>query len=264
MRRLPLPALLLASLLAIPGCTSQHRNPPTVVEAPPPAPLPVPEPAPAPSLLQQLQSLAPDADGRMLAAALQARECAVGHGQADADARLAVIDYAMPSTEPRLWVFDMADAEPRLLYREHVAHGRGSGENLAQRFSNVEGSLQTSLGLFRTAETYVGGNGYSMRMDGLDAGLNDRARERLIVMHGAWYVDPAQARRQGRLGRSEGCPAVREEVARPLIDDLKQGHLLFAWHPDDARLPASRYLNCTTTERLAGSAKAPGIHATAN
>ncbi|MDO5505413.1 MAG: murein L,D-transpeptidase catalytic domain family protein [Pseudoxanthomonas suwonensis] len=262
--RFPAPALLVATLLAVPGCTSHHGNPPQVASAPPPAPAIVPPPAPAPTLLEHLQALAPEADARMLDAALQARACAVGHGQADADARLAVIDYARPSTEPRLWVFDMAEAAPRLLYREHVAHGRGSGENLAQRFSNVEGSLQTSLGLFRTAETYVGGNGYSMRMDGLDAGLNDRARERLIVMHGAWYVDPDQAQRQGRLGRSEGCPAVRDAIARPLIDDLKQGHLLFAWHSDARWLPDGRYLNCGTTDAMAGTAKAPGIHAAPN
>ena len=162
----------------------------------------------------------------MLDGARAGRECAGGRGLAGAGERLAVIDYARPSTEPRLWVFDLEG--PSLLFVEHVAHGRGSGENLAQQFSNRDGSHQSSLGLFRTGETYEGGNGYSLRLDGLEPGLNDRARERAIVMHGATYVDPLQALRQGRLGRSFGCPAVRTAVARPLIDAIKQGQLLYA------------------------------------
>jgi hypothetical protein len=183
-------------------------------------------PGQAATLAETLASLAPEADGALLERALSARDCAVARGLADAGERLAVIDYARPSTEPRLWVFDLQG--PSLLFVEHVAHGRGSGENLAQRFSNREGSHQSSLGLFRTGETYDGGNGYSLRLDGLEPGLNDRARERAIVMHGAAYVDPLQALRQGRLGRSFGCPAVRTAVARPLIDAIKQGQLLYA------------------------------------
>ena len=96
-----------------------------------------------------------------------------------------------------------------MLFEELVAHGRGSGDNFATRFSNAEGSHQTSLGLFRTADTYVGGNGYSLRLDGLETGVNDRARERAIVMHGAPYVSEANVRTVGRLGRSHGCPALR-------------------------------------------------------
>jgi hypothetical protein len=177
----------------------------------------------------RLSALAPGLDPDVLARALKASECARLSGVANAATRLAVIDFSRPSTQPRLWVFDLAD--PQLLYVEHVAHGRGSGEDFAAAFSNVEGSHQTSLGLFRTAETYHGANGYSLRLDGLEPGLNDRARERAIVMHGADYVDPELALRQGRLGRSFGCPALRPEVARPIIDTLKQGQLLFAWHP---------------------------------
>ena len=132
----------------------------------------------------------------------------------------------------------------RLLHAEHVAHGRGSGDNLPTVFSDVEGSYQSSLGLFATAETYTGQNGYSLRMDGLEPGINGRARERLIVMHGADYVDPAQARRQGRLGRSWGCPAVRDEVAQAVIDDLKDGQLLFAYANDPAWRRDSTLLRC--------------------
>ena len=157
-----------------------------------------------------------------------------------------------------MWVFDL-QAKPRLLYAEHVAHGRGSGANRAQAFSNIEGSHQSSLGLFRTAETYHGGNGYSLRLDGLESGTNDLARERLIVMHGAAYVDPEQALRQGRLGRSFGCPAVRKEVAQEVIDTLREGQLLFAYYPDPEWLSTSPFIGCKA-QSLAGTSTA-GLNA---
>lgn len=209
-------------------------------------------PAAASGLLDRLAAQVPDASVEVLALALEARECAAAKGVAPAAERLAVIDYSRPSTEPRLWVFDLAD-EPRLLYAEHVAHGKGSGENVAQSFSNREGSQQSSLGLFLTAETYHGGNGHSLRLDGLESGTNDLARERLIVMHGAPYVDPDLAQRQGRLGRSFGCPAVREEVAQEVIDTLRGGQLLFAYYPDSDWLTASPFLGCRS-DRMAGVA----------
>ncbi|GHA87419.1 murein L,D-transpeptidase catalytic domain family protein [Cognatilysobacter bugurensis] len=207
-----------------------------------PAPSPAPPAAAVDTRWHALRAAAPDLDAGVLALALEARECAARKGTKTGD-KLAVIDYSRPSTQPRLWVFDVE--RTRLLHREHVAHGRGSGENHARAFSNRDGSHQTSLGLFVTAETYVGGNGYSMRMDGLDAGVNDAARDRLIVMHGAPYVDPAQAQRQGRLGRSYGCPAVRPEIARQMIDTLKHGQMLFAYYPDDAWLTGSRNFGCS-------------------
>jgi len=194
----------------------------------------------AEDLLARLSALAPALDRDVLSMALQARDCAardreVGH-------RLAVIDYSQPSTQVRMWVFDIDGR--RLLHAEHVAHGRGSGGDVPTVFSDVEGSYQSSLGLFAMAETYVGQNGYSLRMDGLEPGINARARERLIVMHGADYVDPEQARRQGRLGRSWGCPAVRSAVAREVIDDLKGGQLLFAYADDPVWLRESTFLHC--------------------
>lgn len=207
-------------------------------------------PARAADLPADLAAAAPEADPRVIALALQARACA---GRQDS-ARLAVIDYSRPSTEPRLWVFDLATRQ--LLYAEHVAHGRGSGENLAQAFSNRDGSHQTSLGLFATAETYHGGNGYSLRMDGLEPGINDRARPRAIVMHGADYVDPDAARAQGRLGRSLGCPAVRRAVAREIIDTLKDGQLLFAWAADPDWQARSPVLACAERRLAARTAGA--------
>jgi hypothetical protein len=176
----------------------------------------------------------------VFALALKAAETAVTRGDAVAST-LTVIDFSRPSTEERMWVFDLRTRE--LLYRELVSHGRNSGHNLATAFSNQAESHKSSLGLFRTAEGYVGKHGYSLRLDGLEAGINDRARERAIVIHGADYVNAATAKSQGRLGRSLGCPAVRPAISRALIDAVKGGGLLFAYYPDRAWLTASTYLN---------------------
>ncbi len=119
-----------------------------------------------------------------------------------------------------MWVFDLDHR--RLLFEELVAHGRHTGENKPVRFSNVPGSLMSSLGLFRTGQTYQGRNGYSLRLQGLEPGFNDRSEERAIVIHGADYVSQAQTIRLGRLGRSWGCPAVRTADSTP-IDRRHQG-----------------------------------------
>jgi len=172
--------------------------------------------------------------------ALGAAACAVRSGSIPDLATLTVIDYSRPSTEKRLWVFDLRTRA--LLYEELVAHGRGSGDNVATSFSNQAESHQSSLGLFRTEDTYVGKNGYSLRLRGLDAGFNDRAFDRAIVMHGAPYVSDTFARAQGRLGRSWGCPALREGIAKEVIDTVKGRGLVFAYYPDPAWLAESKYL----------------------
>ena len=172
--------------------------------------------------------------------ALEAAACAVRSGSIEDLATLTVIDYSRPSTEKRLWVFDLRTRE--LLFEELVAHGSGTGDNLARTFSNDAESHQSSLGLFRTEDTYVGKNGYSLRLRGLDAGFNDHAYDRAIVMHGAPYVSDAFARAQGRLGRSWGCPALREGIAHEVIDTVKGNGLVFAYYPDPAWLAASKYL----------------------
>lgn len=182
-------------------------------------------PVPA-SFTQGADGLSP----QVLAAALDAVAGARSRGISGRDDLLTVIDYSLPSTQPRLWVLDLARG--KVLYHELVAHGSGSGENVATRFSNVPDSRATSLGLFLTAGTYEGGNGYSLKLKGLDQGLNDRAEERHIVMHGAWYVSPEQARRQGRIGRSWGCPALSEQIARPIIDTIKGGSFIFSYAGD--------------------------------
>jgi hypothetical protein len=178
--------------------------------------------------------------------ALGAAECAVKSSAIDNPSTLTVIDYSQPSTERRLWVFDLHTQA--LLYEELVAHGKESGDNMATRFSNELNSHQSSLGLFLTEDTYVGRNGYSLRLRGLDEGFNDRAYERAIVMHGAPYVNDDFGRSMGRLGRSWGCPALREAVARAVIDRVKGTGLLFAYYPDSEWLRSSKYLNdCQTS-----------------
>jgi len=168
-----------------------------------------------------------DIDPHVFAAAIDAAAAAVERRQVIAPATLTIIDYTRPSTEKRMWVYDLRTHA--LLFDEWVAHGRGSGRNMATSFSNAADSNMSSLGLFKTAEVYEGHNGYSLRLDGLDAGVNDRARSRAIVIHGAAYVNPAAAKSQGYLGRSLGCPAVRPEVAHDLIDAVKGSGLLFAY-----------------------------------
>ena len=202
-----------------------------------------------------LSKLAPDADPRVLALALQARDCAASALGQPAAPRLAVIDYSKASLEPRLWVFDLASNT--LLFHELVAHGQGSGENMARAFSNRDGSHQTSLGLFRTAGTYQGSNGYSLRMEGLEPGTNDAAMARAIVMHGAPYVNPQTARKQGRLGRSWGCPAVRPEVAKQVIDSLKNGQMIFSYYPDTNWLAKSPFIHCRDSGLVAGAGPDP-------
>ena len=150
---------------------------------------------------------------------------------------LTVIDYDLPSVAKRMWVFDLVSH--RLLFHELVAHGRNSGEDMARSFSNEEGSLMTSLGAFVTGTTYSGRNGYSLRLRGMEPGVNDRAEARTIVVHGAPYVCEEVAHRQGRLGRSYGCPAVRPAIARALIDEVKDRTLLYAWHPSIEKVEAS-------------------------
>ena len=138
-----------------------------------------------------LAASAPDADPKVLGRALQAMQCAAESGMPSSQ-RLAVIDYSLPSSKPRLWVFDLASGQ--LLFRELVAHGRNTGDNDARFFSNEMNSRSSSIGLFRTLDTYEGGNGYSLRLEGLERGFNDRAYDRAIVMHGAPYVSEAVAR----------------------------------------------------------------------
>jgi len=167
---------------------------------------------------------------KVLSRALDAVATARAEGYSGREDLLTVIDYSLPSTKPRLWVLDLANG--KVLFRELVAHGQGSGDNYATRFSNLPDSHQSSLGLFLTGNTYTGGNGYSLKLRGLESGVNDLAESRYIVMHGAWYVSPEHARTHGRIGRSWGCPALPKEIAGPVIDTIKDGSFLFVYGND--------------------------------
>jgi hypothetical protein len=142
---------------------------------------------------------------------------------------LTVIDYTLPSHIRRLWVLDLERGT--VLAHEFVAHGRGSGEDVATRFSNATGSLESSLGTFVTAGTYLGAHGRSLRLEGLSPGLNDRAMQRGLVVHGAPYVSESAIRLSGRLGRSEGCPALSPTAAPRVIDMIEGGSVLFGYYP---------------------------------
>jgi hypothetical protein len=191
--------------------------------------------------LEPLRAMAPNLDPEVLRLALNARSYAEQKGLLERPEILTVIDYSLPSTEQRLWIFDLA--KPVLLYRELVAHGMGTGENFAETFSNRSGSKQSSLGLFTTAGTYYGRNGYSLYLHGQEPGVNDLAFERTIVMHGAWYVSESFVREHGRLGRSWGCPALSTEVSDEIIDLIKDGTALFAYSPDEVWLASSEFLS---------------------
>lgn len=202
--------------------------------------------ASAQSEADRLAALAPTLSRDVLDRALGALECASDPRLRD-EPILVVIDYALPSTAKRMWVFDRS--RPQLLYHVLVAHGMGTGENRALAFSNREGSKQSSLGLFRTAETYRGRNGYSLRLDGLDPGVNDRARERTIVIHGAWYVSRDFVEEHGRLGRSWGCPALERGISRDVIDTIKNGAALFISAEDPRWLARESERRCAPTPR---------------
>jgi hypothetical protein len=251
-RKLRLPAILLTLAALSAGSYLPEMSTVEADSVPAPAPVvkvaaaPAPAPAAVPAVVSPATTLlANGVDGlspKVLAMALNAVECARTRGVAGREDLLTVIDYSLPSTEPRLWVLDLERGE--VLFHELVAHGRGTGDNYATKFSNLNDSHQTSLGLFLTGGTYTGGNGYSMKLEGLDKGFNDRAEARHIVMHGAWYVSTEQARAQGRLGRSWGCPALSEKMAPKVIDTIKGGSFVFSYGGDQDWLQSASANTC--------------------
>jgi len=155
---------------------------------------------------------------------------------------LTIIDYSKPSTERRLWVIDLR--KQKVTHEELVAHGKNSGGNYANAFSDQNGSLESSIGVYVTDKhAYNGKHGYSLRLEGLDKGYNDKAASRAIVVHGAYYVNDYLAIHAGRLGRSWGCPALDLKIVHPVIDEIKGGSVLFAYYPDKKWLADSTYLH---------------------
>lgn len=140
---------------------------------------------------------------------------------------MTIIDFTLPSTEKRMYVLDMK--AKKLIFHNIVSHGRNSGEKFATSFSNKHGSFQSSLGFYFAEETYNGGNGFSLRLDGLEKGINDQARPRAIVVHGADYCSTNIIKSTGRLVRSYGCPALPRELTKPIINTIKGGSLMYIY-----------------------------------
>lgn len=153
---------------------------------------------------------------------------------------ISIIDFTLPSTEKRLYVIDIKNK--KLLYHTIVSHGRNSGEKYATSFSNRHGSHQSSLGFYITENTYQGGNGYSLVLNGLEKGINDQAKPRAVVIHGADYCSEAVINSTGRLGRSYGCPALPRELAKPIINTIKNGTMLFIYAQDQDYMAQSKIL----------------------
>ena len=159
------------------------------------------------------------------------------------DSIVTICDFSRPSSEKRMYVIDLNNY--RVLFNTWVAHGRNSGKEIAQSFSNTLSSYKSSLGFYRTGDTYMGGNGLSLRLHGLERGINDKALARAIVLHGADYVSPSFLQANGFMGRSYGCPAVSNREVRPIIDAIKGGSCLFIYSPDRNYLSHSSLLRAS-------------------
>ena len=154
---------------------------------------------------------------------------------------LSIADFSRPSSHKRFFVIDLKNL--KVLFNTYVAHGQNSGAAMATQFSNIPESLQSSLGFYTTSSTYIGKNGYSMHLKGMENGINDKAEERAIVMHGAPYINNDIINERGYIGRSWGCPALPEKMNKPIIDKIKNGSCLFIYSENSKYLHSSKILN---------------------
>ena len=189
--------------------------------------------------VQLLSQKAPQLDRKVLKLALVANQKAHLAGIAKKPI-LTVIDYSKPSSDQRLWVFDVN--REKLLFNTHVAHGKNSGGVTPNHFSNQLSSKESSLGTYVTQDTYMGSNGYSLNLKGLEKGINDNAYVRRVVVHGAQYVEPGFIKSVGHAGRSWGCLAVAKTLSKPFINLIKGGSVIFAYYPDKQYISHSHYL----------------------
>lgn len=188
--------------------------------------------------LQHLSQKAPQLDKKVLKLALVAYKKASAKGGVKKPV-LTVIDYSLPSSKQRMWVFDLHNE--RLLYNTYVAHGMNSGMSTPHHFSNQNMSKESSLGTYVTRDTYMGSKGLSLNLQGLERGINDNAYNRRVVIHGAWYVEPEFIKKTGRAGRSWGCPSIAKTMAKPVINTIKDGSVVFAYYPDKYYLSHTGY-----------------------
>jgi hypothetical protein len=195
------------------------------------------------SWLEEYDELHLDSAGLSMEAfvtALKGYQHLVDKGLLDKDGLLTIIDFSQSSKNKRLYVLDLTGV--RLLFNTYVAHGRRSGGEYATSFSNRNRSNKSSLGFYITRNTYTGGDGYALRLEGLDKGFNDKALPRGIVLHGSWYVNEQYLTSHGLMGRSLGCPAVPMEEHEQIIDSIKEGSCVFMYYPDKIYLHKSTVL----------------------
>lgn len=173
--------------------------------------------------------------------AVKGYELLRGQGKLKNETVLTIIDFTKPSFQKRLFILDVVNY--KLLFNTYVAHGRNTGIEYANNFSNTPESFQSSLGFYITTGTYTGNNGFSLRLNGVERGINDLAEERAIVMHGAPYVSEGFIKSRGYIGRSHGCPALPEKLNKPIIEKIKNGSCLFIYSNDKSYLNRSKILN---------------------
>lgn len=173
--------------------------------------------------------------------ALKGMEKLLQTGVTTKDNIIAIADFNQPSTNKRLYIIDLDNYE--LKFRTWVAHGNKSGKDMADKFSNRISSNQSSPGFYVTGNTYQGKHGYSLRLEGVERGINDNAGRRAIVIHGADYVNPNIIPKLGYIGRSQGCPAIPMNLHRPVIDQLKDGACLFIYSPSVSYIKKSSLIS---------------------
>lgn len=189
-----------------------------------------------------LHYLAPDLNQPVIEKIISTLECSqqlnVPHNQI-----LTVIDYSLPANKKRFWVFNLRTNQ--LLFHTYVAHGIKSGALITQYFSNRYNSKASSMGVYKTEQSYYGREGIALRLAGLEPGFNANAQNRAIVMHGGWYMDEQFIKKYGRSGRSWGCPAIPLELIKPVVETIKNNSLMIMYYPDDRWFLTSKLLNCS-------------------
>ncbi|MCW8471749.1 murein L,D-transpeptidase catalytic domain family protein [Fluoribacter gormanii] len=189
--------------------------------------------------IKKLTQTDPKLNKDVIKLALRAYKKAFAQGKVK-NTMLTIIDFSVPSNEYRMWIFNMQ--KDTLVLKTYVAHGQNSGNGpVPYKFSNEISGKQSSLGTYITEGTYIGHNGYSLNLDGLEEDLNSNAYKRRVVVHGAWYVEPSYIKEAGRAGCSWGCPAVAASQAKSIINTIKNGSVLFAYFPDSYFLSHSKY-----------------------
>ncbi len=189
-------------------------------------------------------------------------EYLISNNKIDNKEYLTICDYSQPSSEKRLYVIDLKNNT--LLYNTYVAHGHNSGAGVPESFSNANSSNKSSLGFLVTAETYVGHNGYSMRFDGMERGINDNVRVRDVVMHGSIYVCAKRAKNGTMMGRSWGCPAVPSTESAQIINTIKGGSCFYIYSPNAYYTQHSSILKAPFNWQMAPATPALAVTSSAN